>query len=630
MNLSFVKLFSKQSAATAHVPRAGGKRFARLTRLASAVAIAVATFALSPAYAQTAPPTDSGASSGSDDPSGGINAADMITAPPAGKEVQDLPNVAASSQIVFQVLAAEVALQRGQAAPAYQTYLALARDTHDPRFAQRATEIAIAAQSPTDALTAVQLWQQFSPNSDRAAQLSASLLILSGRPDDAKPTLAAELAKVPDAQRGDAIISLQILLSRGPNRVGALNVLKDLVKNDLQRPETQLALARQQLAADDIPGAKASLEQALQLRPDYLPAALTLARMGPKERDEGIASFEKYLEKDPKSHDARLALAQLYLSADRLDDAQRQFEQMRKNDPKDLTPLMALALVAIQKKQPDKAQDYLLQYAKAAENTPNADPGQAYIYLAQLALEQKNDAAASQWLDKIPRTSQQYLPAQITRAQLLAKQGKVDDARRLLASVQSQTSDPRDQALLARTDAAVLFEAQRYPEAEAELQKAVASFPDDPDLVYDYAMSAEKNGHYDVMETQLRALIKLQPDNPQAYNALGYSLVDRGERVDEAEKLIEKAVSLAPNDAFIMDSLGWAKYRQGNSAEAATILKKAYTLQPNAEIGAHLGEVEWKSGQQDEARSTWREAKKLEPDNDTLVKTLKRFQVNDL
>jgi tetratricopeptide (TPR) repeat protein len=629
MNLSFVKLFSKQSAATARIHRAGGEPFARFTRLASAMAIAVAALALSPAYGQTPSPADA-ASSGSDDSSTSINAADMITAPPTGKEVQDLPNVAASSQIVFQVLAAEVALQRGQVAPAYQTYLALARDTHDPRFAQRATEIAIAAQSPTDALTAVQLWQQFSPNSDRAAQLSASLLILSGRPDDAKPTLAAELARVPDAQRGDAIISLQILLSRGPNRVGALNVLKDLVRNDLQRPETQLALARQQLAADDIPGAKASLEQALQLRPDYLPAALTLARMGPKERDEGIASFEKYLEKDPKSHDARLALAQLYLSADRLDDAQKQFEQMRKNDPKDLTPLMALALVAIQKKQPDKAQDYLLQYAKAAEKTPNADPGQAYIYLAQLALEQKNDAAASQWLDKIPRTSQQYLPAQITRAQLLAKQGKTDEARQLLASIQSQTSDPRDLALLARTDAAVLFEAQRYPEAEAALQKAVVSFPDDPDLIYDYAMSAEKNGHYDTMETQLRALIKLQPDNPQAYNALGYSLVDRGERVDEAEKLIEKAVSLAPNDAFIMDSLGWAKYRQGNSAEAATILKKAYDLQPNAEIGAHLGEVEWKSGQQDEARSTWREAKKLEPDNDTLVKTLKRFQVNDL
>jgi Flp pilus assembly protein TadD len=289
---------------------------------------------------------------------------------------------------------------------------------------------------------------------------------------------------------------------------------------------------------------------------------------------------------------------------------------------------MALALINIQKKQFDKAQDFLNLYAKTAESTPGADPGQAYIYLAQLALEQKDEAAASQWLDKIPRTSQQYLPAQITRAQLLAKQGKVDDARALLGSLQS--SDPRDLALLARTDSAILFEAHRYKEAEENLAKAVAAFPDDPDLVYDYAMAAEKNGHYDVMETQLRTLMRTQPTNPQAYNALGYSLVDRNQRLDEAVKLIEKAVSLAPNDAFIMDSLGWARFRQGNAAEAEKILKNAYNLQPNAEIGAHLGEVQWKSGQQDQARATWRQAQKLEPDNDTLVKTLKRLQVNDL
>ncbi|KQR79479.1 hypothetical protein ASG35_06120 [Burkholderia sp. Leaf177] len=623
MNLSFVKLFSKQRAAAAETIAARGKPVSP-SKLAAAVALAVAAFALgSSAYAQSPAQLPS-----PDDNQASINAADLITAPPTGKETQDLPNIAASSQIVFQVLAAEVALQRNQAAPAYQTYLALARDTHDPRFAQRATEIAIAAQSPNDALTAVQLWQQFSPNSERAAQLSASLLILSGKPDDAEPILAGELAKIPAEQRGDAIISLQVLISRGPNRVGGLNVLKDLVKNDMDRPETQLALARQQLAADDQPGAKASLEKALQLKPDYLPAALTLARMGPAERNEGIASFEKYLDKNPKSHDARLALAQLYLSADRLDDAQKQFEVMRKNDAKDLTPLMALALINIQKKQPDKAKDYLTQYAKAAEATPGADPGQAYIYLAQLSLEQKDDVAANQYLDKITRSSQQYLPAQVTRAQILANHGKVDEARQLLGSL--QTSDPRDLALLARTDASLLFQAQRYPEAETALSKASAAFPEDPDLTYDYAMAAEKNGHYEVMETQLRKLMKTQPDNPQAYNALGYSLVDRNERLDEAVKLIEKAVSLAPNDAFIMDSLGWAKYRQGNDAEAASILKKAYDLQPNAEIGAHLGEVQWKSGQQDQARSTWRQAQKLEPGNDTLVKTLKRFQVNDL
>jgi len=614
-----LKLFSKRQAAASGRPaERAAKRTLPARRLLGATVLAAWALALNPAYAQDPSPT-------SDDNS--VSAPDMF-APASADEKKDLPDVQLTSQIVFQVLAAEIALQRDQPAPAYQTYLALARDTHDPRMAERATEIALTAQSPSDALAAAQLWQQYAPSSERAAQLDASLLVLSGKPDDASPLLASELAKVPAESRGTAILALQVLLSRGPNRVGGLHVLQDLLKNDLGRPEAQLAIGRQQLVADDQPGARASLEQALKLKPDYLPAALTLAQIGPEERNEGIASFEKYVQQNPKSHDARLALAQLYLASDRLDDAQKQFEIMRANDPKDLTPLMALGLIKVQQKKYDDAQKYLSQFAQLAENTPGADAGQAYIYLAQLSLEQKNEAAASQWLDKITPKSQQYIPAQITRAQLLAKQGKTDDARKLLADLQS--SDPHDQAVIARTDAAILFDAKRYPEAEARLQQAAQDFPDDPDILYDYAMAAEKNGHYDLMETQLRQLIRAQPDNPQAYNALGYSLADRNQRLQEADKLIEKASALAPNDAFIMDSLGWVKYRLGDTTDAAKLLRKAYTLQPNAEIGAHLGEVLWKSGEQDQARAAWRDAQKLEPDNDTLVKTLKRFQVNDL
>ncbi len=621
MNPSVTKLFTKCQAGST-------RSFVMpMSRIAGAATFALAALAFTPAHAQNpdSSPVPAGDSAGNDQ-AAAQNAADLLTAPVSGDEKQNLPDVALSSQIVFQVLAAEVALQRGQPAPAYQTYLAIACDTHDPRFAQRATEIAIAAQNPNDALTSAQLWSQYAPHSEHASQLSASLLIVGGKPEDAKRTLQRELAKVSSHQRGDTILSLQSLLARGPNHIGGLNVLKELTANDQNLPETQLALARQQLLADDQPGAKASLEKALQLKSDYLPAAMTLAGMGPEECKEGIASFEKYVDKNPKSHDARLALAQLYLASDRFDDAQKQFEIVRKSGPKDLTPIMALALINIQKKQYDRAQDYLNQYAKQAQNTPGADPGQAYIYLAQMALEQKQDDVASQWLDRIPRTSQQYLPGQITRAQILAKQGKVDEARTLINSLQS--SDPHDLALLARTDSAILFEAHRYQEAEDNFAKAVHAFPDDPDLIYDYAMAAEKNGHYDLMETQLRQLMKLEPNNPQAYNALGYSLVDRNQRLDEAVKLIEKAVSLAPNDAFIMDSLGWARFRQGNAAEAEKILKNAYNFQPNAEIGAHLGEVQWKSGQQDQARAMFRQAQKLEPDNDTLVKTLKRLQVN--
>ncbi|WP_144157764.1 tetratricopeptide repeat protein [Paraburkholderia sp. BCC1885] len=613
MNLSFVKLFSKRPARTSRVPHAVSAR-----RLLGAAALAVWALAAMPAHAQDPSPD-------TDDNS--VSMPDALGAPTADDQ-KNLPDIQLSSQIVFQVLAAEVALQRDQPAPAYQTYLALARDTHDPRMAQRATEIALSAQSPSDALAAAQLWQQYAPTSERASQLDASLLVLSGKPDDAEPLLARELTKVPEENRGAAILALQLLLSRGPNRIGGLHVLQDLLKNDMNRPEAQLAIARQQIVADDAPGARKSLEQALTLKPDYLPAALTLSQMGPEERKEGIASLEKYVQQNPKSHDARLALAQMYLASDRLDDAQKQFEAMHKDNANDLTPLMALALIDIQKKDFAGAQPYLQQYAQRAEKTQGADPGQAYIYLSQIALEQKNDAAASDWLNKISPASQQYIPAQITRAQLLAKQGKTDDARKLLAGLQAQ--DPRDQALIARTDAAILFDAKRYQEAEDRLAQATATYPDDPDLTYDYAMAAEKNGHYDTMEAQLRKLIEAQPDNPQAYNALGYSLADRGVRLTEADKLIQKASSLAPDDAFIMDSVGWVKYRLGDTTDALKLLRKAYTLQPNAEIGAHLGEVLWKTGAQDQARDAWREARKLEPDNDTLVKTLQRFQVNDL
>ena len=611
MELSFVKLFAKRPT-TPRVPAA----FAR--RLVGAAVLAAWALTTSSAYAQDPSPD-------TDDTS--VTMPDAF-GPASPDEKKDLPGVPLSSQVVFQVLAAEIALQRDQPAPAFQTYLALARDTHDPRMAQRATEIALAAQSPSDALTAVQLWQQYAPDSERAAQLDASLLVLAGKPDDAQPLLARELARVPADSRGQAILSLQLLLSRGPNRVGGLNVLKTLLKDDMNRPEAQLAIGRQQLLADDVPGARQSFEQALALKADYLPAALMLAQMGPEERAEGIASIEKFVQQNPKSREGRLALAQTYLAADRLDDAQKQFEILHKDNANDLMPLMALALISVQQKKFDAAQKYLTQYAQIAEKNPAADPGQAYIYLAQLSVEQKDDAGAKKWLDKIQPNSQQYVPAQITRAQILDKEGKTDDARRQLASIQAD--DPRDQALIARTDAAILFDAKRYQEAEARLAKATADFPDDPDLTYDYAMAAEKTGHYEVMEAQLRKLIKTQPDNPQAYNALGYSLADRNQRLQEADKLVERASALAPDDAFIMDSVGWVKYRMGDNANAIKLLRKAYSLQPNAEIGAHLGEVLWKNGDQDGARAAWREARKLEPDNDTLLKTLKRFQVNDL
>jgi Flp pilus assembly protein TadD len=119
----------------------------------------------------------------------------------------------------------------------------------------------------------------------------------------------------------------------------------------------------------------------------------------------------------------------------------------------------------------------------------------------------------------------------------------------------------------------------------------------------------------------------MAPDNPNAFNALGYSLADRGIRLDEARTLIGKALEMRPGDPFISDSMGWLEFRAGHVAEATRILREAYQSRPDPEIAAHLGEVLWTQGQQNEARQIWSEAAKLDAENDTLVETLKRLKI---
>ncbi|BBO59445.1 tetratricopeptide repeat protein [Mycoavidus sp. B2-EB] len=548
--------------------------------------------------------------------------------PPLLDAQRTLPSVQLTSQIMFLVLAAELALQRGQPAPAYQTYLELTRTTRDPRMAQRAAEIALGAQSPADALAAARLWRQYEPNSSRAAQFEAALLVLSGKLNEAQPILAAELAKIPAEDKGEAILALQLLIARGPSQLNGLNLLLALLKKELTRPEAHFALARQQLLLNDSAKAWASLRQALALKPDYEAAALLLAQLGPTQRQQAIELMRDFAQKNPKSRNAHIALAQLYLADQQFDAARREFQLMRAQNSADPAPLMALALIYIEQKRYDDAQYYLQQYIHVLQKRktqPELDVGQAYFYLAQIATEKKNDAQAMQWLSKINPASAQYMPALFARVQLLAKAGKVNEARKLLADLPNQ--EPRLKILAARTDGALLAEAQRYVEAEATLARIYKTYPNEPDVLYDYAMLAEKNRHYTLMENLLRRLMMLQPDNPNAYNALGYSLAERGQRLNEADKLIEKASSLAPDDAFIMDSLGWVKYRLGNTQQAAQLLRRAYQLQPNAEIGAHLGEVLWVQGLQVEAKQIWRAATKLEANNGILQQTLKRFSI---
>lgn len=545
-----------------------------------------------------------------------------------------LPAVSLTSDIMYRVLAAEISMQRGFSGTAYRTYIELARSTRDPRFAQRATEIAFNARISQQALDGARLWAELAPTSGAARQVLSTLLVVNGRWDEAEPLLALQLNGVPPSQRPEAILQLQQQLSRTSDPAGATALLQRLVANDMQSAETRLALARAKETAGDVPGALAELDEALRLRPDYEAAALMAAELRSESApQEAIDGLKRFLAKAPASINGRITLARLYLQRNEMEAARREFESLRKVAPEDPRVPLALGLTGLQARRYDEAERYLREYLLLAEKSPSSNPDIAYQYLAQIAEERKDYAAALQWLDRIE--DQRFAgAAAVKRAQMLGRMGKLDDAQAVFGEMLADAEDipdPRQRSqrmtAIRQAEIGMLMEAKAYDRARKLLDERMKAEPDNAEWLYELAMVDEREKRYDSMERRLRRFIALQPDQKQGYNALGYSLADRNERLPEALKLLEKAAELGPDDPYIMDSLGWVKFRLGELQPAAKLLRDAYAKAPEAEIGAHLGEVLWRMGEENEARRTWREAVRIDPDNETLIDTLRRYNI---
>ena len=538
-----------------------------------------------------------------------------------------LPEIELTSQILFQVLASEIAAQRGQTSSAAATYLSLARQTRDPRFARRATELALAERSLERAMQAAQLWTELAPGSALAAQTLESLWLSTGRLAEAEPLLVARLERArKEGTVAEFYQQLQRTLSRAGDKTAALALIDRISAGDASSADARLAVAAVAHAAGQNERAAAEAGKAMALRPDDEDPVVTRARYmldTPEGTAGAIALIEGFLARQPKAVEARFLYARLLASQGRAQDARTQMELALKQEPDSPPILFSLAQIAYQTQQLDVAEDYLKRYVALPRTVPR-DNGPAYVFLAQIAEDRGRPADAIAWLQNVTG-GEQYLQAVVRRAVLLGKLSRVDEARELLNSTSVATS--RERVQLVAAEAQVLREAKRPQEAFDVLDKALERMPDDPDLLYDHAMAAERIDRLQVMEASLRKLIALRPENAHAYNALGYSLADRNLRLEEAQALIEKALSLAPEDAHIMDSMGWVLYRRGKLEQAADYLQRAYKLRPEAEIAAHLGEVLWKMGRVAEARSLWRDARGREPDNETLKETLARLNV---
>ena len=533
--------------------------------------------------------------------------------PPANLPSQDL-----TKQLLYEFLLGEIATQRGSEGLAAQTYVDLAKRTRDPRVARRAVEMAKAARMPQQALEAARIWNETDPESAYAQQEMAILLVSQKRVDDAEPYLAKLLGGNATAAP-NMFMQLARLLAINPDAQANLRVARRLAAKHDALPQAHFAVAQSAQAASDEALALAEIRRAAAIKPDWDIAALyeaqLLQRRAPAEAVKRLAG---YLEKYPDSRDVRLNYARMLVLDKRIPEARAEFARIMERYKNDGDAIYAVGLLAFQVKEYGIAEENM----KRLLDMGYRDANSARYTLGQISEEKKDWPRAIEWYKTIAR-GEHAMPARLRTANAIAKQGKLDEARAYLKTVNATSEPQRVQLLVAESQ--LLRDANQHRAAFDLLGEALTKTPDNAELLYDHALTAEKLERFDVLESNLKRLIQLQPKHAHAYNALGYSFAERNIRLPEAKELIERALEISPEDFYIVDSLGWVLYRMGDLKGAATTLRRAWNGRPDGEIGAHLGEVLWQLGDKDEARRVWGEAQKASPENETLQKTLKRF-----
>ncbi len=530
----------------------------------------------------------------------------------------NLPSNELTRDLLYKFLLAEIAGQRGNVRLAAKAYMEIAQVTRDPRVARRATEIAMYGRFNDLALDAASLWVEVEPDSAPARQSLVSVLVNNNKLSDAKPYLQKLLA-ADKATVGASFLQLNPLLGRHADKNAVYLLVRDLAAPYPEVPEAHYSVAQAALAAGKLDAAGQSARQVLKLRPDWEPAALVNAQVLQRESNAKAIDFlQGFLAANPGARDARLNYARLLVAEKRIDPARREFQRIEQEAPNNADVAVTIGLLSLQMSDFDTAEAKF----KRALDLNYRDADALRYYLGQVAEERKRYDEALGWYGKVV-AGEQVVPAAARYAFILARQNKLAEARNYLQRVEVQNAQQRTQ--LTQAEAQVLREAKAYQESFDLLGSALDKQPDHPDLLYDYAMAAERLDRLDVLEAKLKRLIQLKPDHAQAYNALGYTLADRNIRLKEAREFIEKALKLAPDDPFILDSMGWVYYRMGNVNEGLEYLKRAYTQRPDPEIAAHLGELLWVQGKKGEAEQLWRSSMKDHPGNDELKAVMQKF-----
>ena len=553
----------------------------------------------------------------------------------------------------YQLLIGELELRTGEPGNAFEVILDAARRTKDEQLFQRAVDIALQARAGDQALSATRSWRQALPKSAQSLRMQLQILSALNRVADLSEPLRSLLSLTPESERSALIASIPRFLQRAPDKRQAAQLIDAVLDPYLKSPATRTASlvssGRAWAMADDADQALSRAREAFALQPQVPgPVLLALELMPQRPAAEEIVRASM---QGPAVDPAlRLSYVRVLMASQRFVDAVAQLERVTAEQPEMSQPFLTLGALHLELRHPQQAEAALRRYldllvaegvrpatgpAKNEDDDADEDTEaatgqaqgqvQAWLMLAQAAELRSDFVAAEGWLGKI-EDPKRALEVQTRRATLLARQGRVADAREIVRRAPER--EPGDARAKLVAEATVLREVKRWGDAFEVLGQAAQRFPDDSDLLYEQAMVAEKMDRMDDMEGLLRRVIGLKPDNAHAHNALGYSLADRRQRLPEARSLIQRALELSPGDPFITDSLGWVEYRMGNVDEALRLLRQAYAARPDVEIGAHLGEVLWAAGQRDEARRIWAESKGRDATNDVLRETLARLKVD--
>ncbi|RZT76229.1 Flp pilus assembly protein TadD [Azospira oryzae] len=524
-----------------------------------------------------------------------------------------------AGQVAYQVLLAEIALRRGYGDLALSVYAELALRSRDPQVLARAIEVAGFARRMDLAHELAQLWVETEPESVTARQTLVGVLIVLNRLDDLVPHLSKLLEQDKD-NLGDNLSRLNRMLVRQPDKSAVLRLVQRVTQPYQGVAEAHFAVAQAALAAGDRPLAQESVRRAQELRPEWeMPVLLEAQIVSAEAPAKVVPLLERYLSRHPNAKDVRLHLARAYVGDKRFSDASAEFRRLLRDFPNSVEVVYPVAILALQQNDLDTAETqlkHLLELEFGDRNLVN-------YYLGQVMEARKNEAAAIDYYGQVG-LSEPFLNARNRQAMLLARAGKLDEARQVLQ--QTATMHPTERVALGQSEAQLLRDAKRYAEALEVLERLLKSNPGNAELLYDSALVADRLDKVALVEERLRQVIALQPENAHAYNALGYTFAERNMRLDEARELVARALALLPDDAFIIDSMGWVLYRQGDLAGALIQLQKAYGLRQDPEIAAHMGEVLWGLGRQDEARRVLREAARKDPDNEALAAAVKKFQ----